>query len=102
MDFTHTPYFAGAQPYQFIGIPPLTPSHSNSVASEDFNTTSPPVGRTPLRVLRLQKKGKQTGAFEWTPLVIYTGRCLPVPQSDVRSVTPHRKPISALRGISKQ
>jgi AP-1-like factor len=42
MDFTHTPYFAGAQPYQFIGIPPLTPSHSNSVASEDFNTTSPP------------------------------------------------------------
>ncbi|KAK1758420.1 fluconazole resistance protein 3 [Echria macrotheca] len=42
MDFTHTAYFPGAQPYQFIGIPPLTPSHSNSVASEDFNTTSPP------------------------------------------------------------
>ncbi|KAK5654418.1 hypothetical protein OQA88_7328 [Cercophora sp. LCS_1] len=42
MDFTHTSYFPGAQPYPFIGITPLTPSHSNSVASEDFNTTSPP------------------------------------------------------------
>ncbi|KAK0729682.1 hypothetical protein B0H67DRAFT_4911 [Lasiosphaeris hirsuta] len=44
MDFSHAAYFPGTQPYQFIGIPPLTPSHSNSVASEDFNTTtSPPV-----------------------------------------------------------
>jgi len=44
MDYTTT-YFPGAQPYQFIGITPLTPSHTNSVASEDFNTTSPPVSR---------------------------------------------------------
>ncbi|KAK3383557.1 hypothetical protein B0T24DRAFT_53632 [Lasiosphaeria ovina] len=42
MDFTHATYFPTAQPYPFIGIPPLTPSHSNSVASDDFNTTSPP------------------------------------------------------------
>lgn len=46
MDYTHSSFFAGAPPYQFMGaqVPPLTPSHSNSVASEDFNTTSPPVG----------------------------------------------------------
>ena len=44
MDYSHAAaYFSGSQPYQFIGIPPLTPSHSNSAASEDFNTTSPPV-----------------------------------------------------------
>ncbi|KAK0669546.1 hypothetical protein QBC41DRAFT_223650 [Cercophora samala] len=43
MDFTHTAYFGGSQPYQFMGIPPpLTPAHSTSVASDDFNTTSPP------------------------------------------------------------
>ncbi|KAK4242032.1 hypothetical protein C8A03DRAFT_40601 [Achaetomium macrosporum] len=44
MDYTHTTYFAGAPPYQFMGshVPPLTPAHSNSVASDDFNTTSPP------------------------------------------------------------
>ncbi|KAK1710459.1 bZIP transcription factor [Colletotrichum lupini] len=41
MDFSHQ-YFAQAQPYQFMGIPPLTPSHSNSAGSDDFNTTSPP------------------------------------------------------------
>lgn len=44
MDFSHQ-YFAQAQPYQFMGIPPLTPSHSNSAGSDDFNTTSPPVSR---------------------------------------------------------
>jgi hypothetical protein len=47
MDYSHTSFFAGAPPpYQFMGGAqvPLTPSHSNSVASEDFNTTSPPVG----------------------------------------------------------
>lgn len=46
MDYSQAAYFAGAQaPYhQFpINIPPLTPSHSNSAGSEDFNTTSPPV-----------------------------------------------------------
>ncbi|KAL1883368.1 hypothetical protein VTK73DRAFT_8935 [Phialemonium thermophilum] len=46
MDFTHAAYFGGpAQPsYQFIGVPPLTPSHSNnSAASDDFSGTSPPV-----------------------------------------------------------
>ncbi|KAL2020226.1 hypothetical protein VTK56DRAFT_8652 [Thermocarpiscus australiensis] len=44
MDFTNTAYFPGAPPYQLMGahIPPLTPAHSNSVASEDFNTTSSP------------------------------------------------------------
>ncbi|KAK4154893.1 hypothetical protein C8A00DRAFT_32339 [Chaetomidium leptoderma] len=46
MDYSHTAFFPGAPPYQFMGatqqVPPLTPSHSNSVASEDFNTTSPP------------------------------------------------------------
>ncbi|GKT96112.1 BZIP transcription factor [Colletotrichum tofieldiae] len=41
MDFSHQ-YFAQTQPYQFMGIPPLTPSHSNSAGSDDFNTTSPP------------------------------------------------------------
>ncbi|KAF3353046.1 hypothetical protein VdG1_00518 [Verticillium dahliae VDG1] len=41
MDFSHQ-YYANAQSYPFIGIPPLTPSHSNSAASDDFNTTSPP------------------------------------------------------------
>lgn len=46
MDYTQTAYFTGAQPYeQFIGIQPITPAHSNSVASDDYNTTSPPVGR---------------------------------------------------------
>ncbi|KAH8167883.1 hypothetical protein CIB48_g402 [Xylaria polymorpha] len=34
MDFSHA-YFNGAQSYQFMGIPPLTPSHSNS-ASDEF------------------------------------------------------------------
>ncbi|KAK4043828.1 hypothetical protein C8A01DRAFT_32147, partial [Parachaetomium inaequale] len=44
MDYTHTTFFPGAPPYQFMGAAqvPLTPSHSNSVASEDYNTTSPP------------------------------------------------------------
>ncbi|KAK3311419.1 uncharacterized protein B0T15DRAFT_74802 [Chaetomium strumarium] len=44
MDYTHTSYFPGASTYQFMGsaVPPLTPAHSNSVASDDFNTTSPP------------------------------------------------------------
>ncbi|KAH6697055.1 bZIP transcription factor [Plectosphaerella plurivora] len=42
MDFSQQ-YFVNAQPYQqFIGISPLTPSHSNSAASDDFNATSPP------------------------------------------------------------
>ncbi|RYP23684.1 hypothetical protein DL765_000980 [Monosporascus sp. GIB2] len=41
MDFSQT-YYGGAQPYQFIGIPPLTPSHSNPAASEDYNNQSPP------------------------------------------------------------
>ncbi|KAI1493971.1 hypothetical protein F4809DRAFT_660304 [Biscogniauxia mediterranea] len=40
MDFSH-PYYGGAQPYHFIGIPPLTPSHSNSAPSEEFNNQSP-------------------------------------------------------------
>lgn len=42
MDFSQQYYGAG-QPYQFLGIPPPTPSHSNSAPSEDFNH-SPPVG----------------------------------------------------------
>lgn len=42
MDFSHPAYFGAGQPYQFVGIPPPTPSHSNSAASDDFNTTSPP------------------------------------------------------------
>ncbi|KAI0020641.1 hypothetical protein F4780DRAFT_357375 [Xylariomycetidae sp. FL0641] len=48
MDFSHT-YYGGAQPYHFIGIPPLTPSHSNSAASEDFNNQSPHV-RIPISI----------------------------------------------------
>lgn len=40
MDFTGQYNFPGAQPYQFMSIPPLTPSHSHSAASDDF-TTSP-------------------------------------------------------------
>ncbi|KAJ4420849.1 AP-1-like transcription factor [Neurospora sp. IMI 360204] len=42
MDYTNPAYFAGAgtqPPYHFIGIPPLTPSHSNSAASDDFNAS---------------------------------------------------------------
>ncbi|KAI1405154.1 hypothetical protein F4819DRAFT_30885 [Hypoxylon fuscum] len=40
MDFSQT-FYGGAHPYHFIGIPPLTPSHSNSAASEEFNNHSP-------------------------------------------------------------
>ncbi|KAK4232335.1 hypothetical protein QBC38DRAFT_93312 [Podospora fimiseda] len=40
MDF-NTAYFS-TQPYPFIPMAPLTPSHSTSVASDDFGTTSPP------------------------------------------------------------
>jgi AP-1-like factor len=44
MDYSHTTFFPGAPPYQFMGAAqvPLTPSHSNSVASEDYNNTSSP------------------------------------------------------------
>ncbi|KAK8110057.1 bzip transcription factor [Apiospora kogelbergensis] len=43
MNFSH-PFYGQNQPsYQFIGIPPLTPSHSNSAASDEFNNQSPPV-----------------------------------------------------------
>ncbi|KAJ4386237.1 AP-1-like transcription factor [Gnomoniopsis smithogilvyi] len=48
MDYSqHAAYFAGppqqAPFHQFpLGIAPLTPSHSNSAASDDFNNTSPP------------------------------------------------------------
>lgn len=51
MNFSHQ-YYGGAQPYSFIGIPPLTPSHSHSAGSDEFNNTnsnqSPPV-RVPPR-----------------------------------------------------
>ncbi len=46
MDYTtHASYYPGPQAYhpQFMAMPPLTPSHSNSAASEEFNNTSPPV-----------------------------------------------------------
>jgi AP-1-like factor len=39
MDFSQT-YYGGAQPYQFMGISPLTPSQSNSAASEDYNAST--------------------------------------------------------------
>lgn len=43
MDYSQQQFFGGPpQSYQFIGMPPLTPSNSHSAASEDFNTTSPP------------------------------------------------------------
>ncbi|KAH6630215.1 hypothetical protein B0J18DRAFT_93300 [Chaetomium sp. MPI-SDFR-AT-0129] len=43
MDYSQHAFFPGAPPYQFMGPQvPLTPSHSNSVASEDFKTSSPP------------------------------------------------------------
>ncbi|KAI1432431.1 hypothetical protein GGR50DRAFT_598568 [Xylaria sp. CBS 124048] len=38
MNFSQT-YFNGSQPYPFMGIPPLTPSHS---ASDDFGRTHSP------------------------------------------------------------
>ncbi|RYP53221.1 hypothetical protein DL768_001725 [Monosporascus sp. mg162] len=41
MDFSQA-YYGGPQSYQFIGIPPLTPSNSNPAASEDYNNQSPP------------------------------------------------------------
>ncbi|EPE04652.1 bzip transcription factor [Ophiostoma piceae UAMH 11346] len=46
MDFSHQFFAGNHQPFQqqFIGIPPLTPSHSNSAASDDYTTTSPPEG----------------------------------------------------------
>lgn len=53
MDFSHNFYAGGAapQPYQFIGVPPLTPSHSNnSAASENYNNQSPPVRPVPSRL----------------------------------------------------
>ncbi|KAI1343331.1 hypothetical protein F5Y15DRAFT_231164 [Xylariaceae sp. FL0016] len=40
MDFSHN-FYTGAQPYHFISIPPLTPSHSNSATSDEFNNHSP-------------------------------------------------------------
>ncbi|KAI1851909.1 hypothetical protein JX265_008285 [Neoarthrinium moseri] len=40
MDFSQH-YYSGAQPYQFLGIPPPTPSHSHSAPSEEFNQQSP-------------------------------------------------------------
>lgn len=48
MDYSHAAYFAGAPPQppynQFpMSITPLTPSHSNSTGSDDYNNTSPPV-----------------------------------------------------------
>lgn len=48
MDYSHAAYFAGAPAqapfHQFpMSITPLTPSHSNSAGSDDFNNTSPPV-----------------------------------------------------------
>merc|ERR1712000_107068 len=42
MDFTGNFHFTAAQPYhQFMPIPPLTPSHSHSAPSDDFNSSSP-------------------------------------------------------------
>ncbi|KAH8661871.1 bZIP transcription factor [Xylariales sp. PMI_506] len=41
MDFSQH-YYGGGQPYPFVGIPPLTPSHSHSAPSEEFNNQSPP------------------------------------------------------------
>ena len=41
MDFSN-PYYGGAQPYQFMNIPPLTPSHSNSGGSDEYPNRSPP------------------------------------------------------------
>jgi hypothetical protein len=47
MDFTGQYNFANPQPYhQFMPIPPLTPSHSHSTGSDDFNA-SPPVSKCP-------------------------------------------------------
>lgn len=45
MDFTGQYNFTNPQPYhQFMPIPPLTPSHSHSAGSDDFNA-SPPVSK---------------------------------------------------------
>ncbi|KAI8675130.1 BZIP domain-containing protein [Fusarium keratoplasticum] len=42
MDFTGQYNFPGTQPYhQFMPIPPLTPSHSHSAGSDDFNASPP-------------------------------------------------------------
>ncbi|KAM0356071.1 hypothetical protein ACHAPU_000465 [Fusarium lateritium] len=42
MDFTGQYNFASSQPYhQFMPIPPLTPSHSHSAGSDDFNASPP-------------------------------------------------------------
>lgn len=58
MDYTNPAYFAGAgtqPPYHFIGIPPLTPSHSNSAASDDFNA-SPQVSSMLLIQMELEER----------------------------------------------
>jgi AP-1-like factor len=42
MDFTGQYNFTNPQPYhQFMPIPPLTPSHSHSAGSDDFNASPP-------------------------------------------------------------
>ncbi|KAK3695485.1 hypothetical protein B0T22DRAFT_438474 [Podospora appendiculata] len=63
MDYTHQAYFTGAQPYQFMGIPPLTPSHSNSAASDEFNNTSSPTRR--LRISYVATASEPASQREW-------------------------------------
>ncbi|KAI0149559.1 hypothetical protein GGR57DRAFT_225096 [Xylariaceae sp. FL1272] len=46
MDFSHS-YFGGAQPYQFMSVPPLTPSHSNPATSTDDFSQSQNRNRSP-------------------------------------------------------
>ncbi|KZZ93275.1 bZIP transcription factor (Fcr3) [Moelleriella libera RCEF 2490] len=45
MDYHAQYQFTNGQPYQaFMPMPPLTPSNSHSVSSDDFNNTSPEAG----------------------------------------------------------
>lgn len=56
MDYSQHFYGSGgAQPYQFLGIPPPTPSHSHSVASDEFNQQSPVVRMPSERVCCLPR-----------------------------------------------
>lgn len=81
MDYSSQFQFPGGQPYQnFMTIPPLTPSHSHSAGSDDYNpnsNTSPPVSSLSLSAMRLDEIQMSRQA------------CIPAPQ-------PHQPPASLL------
>ncbi|KEZ41834.1 hypothetical protein SAPIO_CDS6640 [Scedosporium apiospermum] len=63
MDYSRQQFFGGPQPYQFMSMPPLTPSNSHSAGSDDFNTTSPPEVFDPFPSEQQQYQAAFDGAF---------------------------------------